>query len=85
MTFGLPHKKRDKLLELCNRAYEAETLSLREMTSLLGILNWAAQSVDYAPAHYRYLQAVYTHRSESAEGDVSALVSLSREAKSDLF
>ena len=35
--------------------------------------------------HYRNLQAVYTHRSESAEGDLSALVSLSREAKSDLF
>jgi hypothetical protein len=55
------------------------------MASLLGILNWATQSVDYAPAHYRNLQTLYTQQSKSEKGDLSVSVSLSREAKSDLF
>jgi hypothetical protein len=85
MTFCLPKKKKDKLLELCSKTYKSMSLSLREMASLLGILNWATQSLDYAPAHYRNLQTLYTQQSKSAKGDLSVSVSLSREAKSDLF
>ncbi len=85
MSFTLPSKKKLKLLEHCNRAYNSKTLALRDIASLLGILNWAAQSVVYAPAHYRNLQVFYTQQSKRMLGDLSATVTLSPEAKSDLF
>jgi hypothetical protein len=50
----------------------------------LGILNWASQSVEYASAHYRNLQASYTRNVHLAHGDLSSTITLSGEAKSDL-
>ena len=51
MSFSLPLGKKESLLVQCNKAYKSKTLTLRELASLLGILNWASQSVEYASAH----------------------------------
>jgi hypothetical protein len=51
MSFTLPLGKKESLLVQCNKAYKSKTLTLRELASLLGILNWASQSVEYASAH----------------------------------
>ncbi|KAI9550747.1 hypothetical protein GHT06_004940 [Daphnia sinensis] len=63
-------------------------LLLRDSASLLGILNWASQSVAYAPAHYRNLQASFLRHSGRVDGDLSA-PTISREVlwstKVDLF
>ncbi|KAK4037425.1 hypothetical protein OUZ56_029458 [Daphnia magna] len=72
-----------KLLEQCKKAYKSETLSLRELASLLGTLNWASYSVEYDPGHYRNLQSVYTLQTKLALGDLSTVVTFSSEAKSD--
>jgi hypothetical protein len=84
MSFTLPLGKKESLLVQCNKAYKSKTLTLRELASLLGILNWASQSVEYASAHYRHLQASYTRNVHLAHGDLSSTITLSGEAKSDL-
>jgi hypothetical protein len=84
MTFSLPSKKLDKLKEMCSLAYKSSSPSLQDLVSLLGILNWAAHSVIYAPAHCRNRQAFYTKHSKSAKGDLSARFPLSQKARSDL-
>lgn len=73
MSFSLPEKKREKLLGQCSKAYTSKTVLLKELASLLGILNWASQSVEYAPAHFRNLQATYTRQSKAAFYQLSLL------------
>ena len=85
MSFSLPEKKREKLLGQCSKAYTSKTVSLKELASLLGILNWASQSVEYAPAHFRSLQATYTRQSKLASGVLSTQLTLPPEAKEDLL
>ncbi|KZS05645.1 Uncharacterized protein APZ42_031115 [Daphnia magna] len=52
--------------------------------NVTGILNWAAHSVNYAPAHCRNLQAFYAKHSKSAKVDLSARLPLSQKARGDL-
>ena len=85
MSFSLPEKKREKLLGQCSKAYTSKTVSLKELASLLGILNWASQSVEYAPAHFRSLQATYTRQSKLVSGVLSTQLTLPPEAKEDLL
>lgn len=84
MSFLPPSKKKEKLLEQCDKAYRSKTLSLKELASLLGILNWASRSVEYALAHYRKLQAMYLRQFKLALGDLSSIVTLSGESKAHL-
>lgn len=70
LTFSLPPKKVDKLLRMCTLAYTSNSPSLKDLASLLGVLNWAVHSVNYAPAHYRNLQAFYAKRSKAVKGDL---------------
>lgn len=83
MSFSLPSKKVKKLKEMCTLAYKSSSPPLQDLASLLGILNWADHSVNYAPAHFRNLQAFYAKHSKSA-GYLSARFPLSRKARSDL-
>ncbi|EFX68765.1 hypothetical protein DAPPUDRAFT_259675 [Daphnia pulex] len=84
MSFILPQKKKEILVDQCSRALKSKTITLRELASILDILNWAAQSVNYAPANYRDLQAIYIQQSKLAHGDLSLVVTLSSEVKSNL-
>lgn len=84
MSFILPQKKKEKLVEQCGRAFKSKTITLRELASILGILNWVGQSVNYAPANYRDLQAFYLRQSKLVRGDLSFVVTLPSEAKSNL-
>lgn len=84
MSCILHQKKKEILVEQCSRALKSKTITLRELASILSIFNWAAQSVNYSPANYRDLQAIYIQQSKLAHGDLSLVVTLSSEAKSNL-
>ncbi|KZS10033.1 Uncharacterized protein APZ42_025603 [Daphnia magna] len=84
ISFCLPTIKKEKLLGQCHKAYSSDSLPLRYLASLFGILNWASQSVVFAPAHYRNLQALFLRHLGRVDGDLSARVTFSTEVKQDL-
>ncbi|KZS07400.1 Uncharacterized protein APZ42_028944 [Daphnia magna] len=84
MTFSLSDKKTADIVKLCKTALLHRKMSLRELASLLGNLNWATQAVRYAQAHFRSLQALYLKGLRSAEGNLQASITITPNAKNDL-
>jgi hypothetical protein len=84
MSFTLTEKKSADLKNLCIAVVRKESISLRELASLLGNFNWASQAVPFAQAHIRGLQALYIAKLRQAQGDYSSLTRLDKESKNDL-
>lgn len=83
MTFSLPLDKRTKLLGLCGAALGKKATFLRELAAILGLLNWAVQTVNFAPAHFRALQHA-RNKSARLSDDLSSRVHLPAAAREDL-
>ena len=71
MSFTLTEKKSADLKNLCIAVVRKESISLRELASLLGNFNWAAQALPFAQAHIRGLQALYIAKLRQAQGEYS--------------
>jgi hypothetical protein len=84
MTFTLPEKKVAGILKLCESALKRHEISLRELASIIGKLNWAISAVRYARAHFRSLQALYIESLKEAQGDLQTIVSITEDNKNDI-
>jgi hypothetical protein len=56
LSFSLPSDKLEDIRSRCQSALSQNLVSLKTLSSILGLLNWATRSVPYAQAHYRDLQ-----------------------------
>jgi len=63
-------------MEICRRALSADTVSLREITGILGNLAWAIQAIPFAQGHYRGIQRLYIAQSAGMNGDLSTKIQL---------
>ena len=85
LSLSLPHGKIDSVTKLCFDSLEADragSLSLRDLAKVMGNFSWAIPAVPFAQGHFRKLQSFYLSHSH---GDLSKIVSLSQEARTDLF
>ena len=69
LAFCLPPKKVESILNLCKQSQKCKTISLREIASILGLLNWASMAIPYARSHWRQSQSFYIERSKVKIGN----------------
>ena len=55
MTVTLTQKRKDKLLEACYKALEAESIHIRELAKLIGIMVSSFLAIPYGKLYYREL------------------------------
>ncbi|KZS10356.1 Uncharacterized protein APZ42_025183 [Daphnia magna] len=84
LSFSLPPEKVAKVTQMCEKAFRADKISLRQLASILGNFSFEIPAVAFAPAHYRNLQRLYISESRGAKSNLNHLVSLSATARSDL-
>lgn len=85
MRFSLSDRKRAHILRLSRAALDANSVSLRQLATLLGLYSWAVAAVDYAQAHFRALQALYIKELHRADYNLDASVSLASTERTDLM
>lgn len=85
LKYSLPAEKRHSIISLCRDIVKKSQVSLRDVASLLGNFSWASLAVPYASAHIRAVQAIHISQLKFNGGDMRAKVSLSEEARADLF
>jgi len=84
MSFSLPPKKIDKILSQCRSLLKAQLVSLRDLASFLGSLNWASFAISRSQAHIRSIQSDYITGSKRFGGDLTQRIPLSVGARGDL-
>ena len=84
MSKSLPESKRSSIVGLCKRLSKGDWASLRDLASLLGNFTWATHAVQFAQAHFRWIQNLYIFGLKDNGGLMQAKVRLSKKAKGDL-
>jgi hypothetical protein len=84
LSLSLLPRKTHQIIEMCRKALASKSVSLREISKILGNLAWAIQAIPFAQGHYRCLQRQFLKESARADGNLSAIISLDREAILDL-
>ncbi|KZS18325.1 Uncharacterized protein APZ42_015524 [Daphnia magna] len=84
MSFALPERKVILVRDVCKKALEANTVSLRIIASILGNFNWAIPTIPFAQSHYRSMQRFYISESKKAQGNLSVRRVLPLAARVDL-
>jgi hypothetical protein len=84
LSFSLPLAKVRKVTHLCEKALQAEKISLRQLATVIGNFSWAIPTVPFAQAHFRSLQRFFIYESRRFKGDLNQAVSLPISAKVDL-
>ena len=72
MKLILPDRKRLDILRLCKSALKDPHISRNDLEKIIGNFNWVATAVNFAPAHFRGLQALLNSRPDGRrikEGD----------------
>ena len=83
LSLALPLKAVSSILSICNGMLSQSSVSLRNLSSLLGHFSWAIPTVPFAQTHYRNLQRLYISNLHPS-GDLSRSVYLSFEAREDI-
>ncbi|KAI9560527.1 reverse transcriptase [Daphnia sinensis] len=85
LSFRLPSKKVDSMVERCSRILSKRNVPLRVLASLLGDFTWASSAVPFARSHYREVQSLYINNSKFYKGELDTKVDLTDPVKSDLL
>lgn len=83
-SLSIPKAQRSNIFSVCEKLLKEKLVSLRDLASILGKLNWASIAIPYAQAHYRNLQSLYITNSRKEKSDLQFKLELSAEAKQDL-
>ena len=84
MQFFLPESKVEAFSSRCRATLDSGTLMLRDLASLIGLLNWAVTAFGHGRAHLRGCQMLYNDGLLVSNGDLSVRTELSVAAKLDL-
>ncbi|XP_028394531.1 uncharacterized protein LOC114518732 [Dendronephthya gigantea] len=81
MTVTLTSLKREKLLLLCQKFQQPNTLhTIRRVASLIGSLVSSFPGVEFGPLHYRYIEADKDYNLKLHQGNFDAEMSLSADS-----
>jgi hypothetical protein len=84
MSFALPKKRVILVRDMCKKALEAKTVSLRIIASILGNFNGAIPTIPFAQSHYRSMQRFYISESKKEQGNLSICCAFPLAARADL-
>ena len=84
MTLSLPAEKTDKILECCCRLLVSQSITLRNLASLIGLLESSRPAISRAPLHFRHLQSDLIRGLKMNQESYDALIALSPSARVEL-
>jgi len=79
MTLSLPEKKLQDLITLCHSTLKNPSITVRQLSKLIGKLNASVMAVLPAPLHYRHLQMQKSRELLKAHLNYDSHLSLSKE------
>ena len=85
LSLAVPQSKLSSITELCLSNMARQSISIRDLMSIVGTLNWAVPAVSFARAHLIHLQRAIIRGMEDSDKDLKAKVSLSSPAKEELL
>nr|ACB38666.1 reverse transcriptase [Daphnia pulex] len=84
LSFALPSAKALAVKSMCESALAVDSISLREIASIMGNFTWAIPAIPFAQAHFRSMQSYYISRARRAGYDLKTKCVLSAAARLDL-
>ncbi|XP_068692317.1 uncharacterized protein [Montipora foliosa] len=84
MMLSLPAEKTDKILDCCHRLLVSQSIPLRNLASLIGLLESSRPAIWRAPLHFRHLQSDLIRGLQMNQESYDALIALSPSARVEL-
>ncbi|XP_068696744.1 uncharacterized protein [Montipora capricornis] len=84
MMLSLPAEKTDKILDCCHRLLVSQSITLRNLASLIGLLESSRPAIWRAPLHFRHLQSDLIRGLQMNQESYDALIALSPSARVEL-
>ncbi|KZS19204.1 Uncharacterized protein APZ42_014437, partial [Daphnia magna] len=84
LSFALPSAKALAVKSMCESALAMDSISLREIASIMGNFTWAIPAIPFAQAHFRSMQRFCISRAWRAGYDLKTKCILSAGARLDL-
>ena len=84
MMISLPAEKANKILDCCRRLLVSQSITLRNLASLLGLLESSRPAIWRAPLHFRHLQSDLIRGLQMNQESYDALIVLSPSARIEL-
>ena len=84
MKISLPAEKANKILYCCRRLLDSQSITLRNLASLLGLLESSRPAIWRAPLHFRHLQSDLIRGLQMNQKSYDALIALSPSARVEL-
>ena len=84
MMLSLPAEKTDKILDCCRRLLVSQSITLRNLASLMGLLESSRPAILRAPLHFRHLQSDLIRGLKMNQESYDAFIALSPSARVEL-
>ena len=84
MMISLLAKKANKILDCCRRLLVSQSITLRNLASLLGLLESSRPAIWRAPLHFRHLQSDLIRGLQMNQESYDASIALSPSARAEL-
>jgi hypothetical protein len=84
LSLSLRPEKIVEIIDLCGKALERVSVSLREIAKILGNLAWVIKAILFAQSHYRDLQAQYIEGCKQLGGSLNSTIILDKKSKQNL-
>jgi hypothetical protein len=84
LSLSLRPEKIVEIIDLCGKALERVSVSLRDIAKILGNLAWAIKAIPFAQSHYRDLQAQYIESCKQLGGSLNSTIILDKKSKQNL-
>ena len=84
MTVTITKIKKERLIDLCQEILDADTITIREVSKLLGKFSSSLLGVPYGRLHYRSVERFKTYSLKQNRGKFDALVKLPLNARLDI-
>lgn len=84
MMISLPAEKANKILDCCHRLLVFQGITLRNLASLIGLLESSRPAIWRAPLHFRHLQSDLIRGLQMNQKSYNAFITLSPSARVEL-
>lgn len=84
MMLSLPAEKTAKILDCCRRFLVSQSITLRNLASLIGLLESSRPAIWRAPLHFRHLQSDLIRGLQMNQESYDAVIALSPSARAEL-
>lgn len=84
LSLSLRPEKTAKIIDLCGKALERVSVSLREIAKILGNLGWAIKAIPFAQSHYRDLQSQYIESYKQSGRSLNSTIVLDQNSRQNL-